>query len=196
MAHALLAPRTAALMCPVQGARMRFRTLVLATALSLGLGHTGDAFAPQKGAEQPVVASGRAPRAHREVAWKVPASVTAQTSIARLPGWTAQWDRDTDVPLRAWGPAISAPGTVANAGAAEAFARTFLAQHIDALAPGAQASDFVLVANELDPAGRRTVAFAQQHQGLRVYGGSIGLLFAHDRLVMTSSTALPNVYVR
>jgi len=161
---------------------MRFRTLTIAALLSAG-------FAPQKGLDKPTVGNGSAPRAHRDVIYK-------RDALPGLPGWQVQWDRDTDVPLRAWGPSIAAPNTVADAGAAEAFAKSFLAQHLSELAPGARASDFVLVANQLDSLGRRTVAFQQQAQGLNVYGGSIGLLFAHDRLVMTSSTALPNVSVR
>ena len=91
-----------------------------------------------------------------------PQAGPAQKALARLSGWHAQWDRDTDVPLRAWGPSIAAPGTASDPGAAEAFARTFLAQHLELLAPGAQVADFVLVANQTDPSGeRRTVAFAQ-----------------------------------
>ncbi len=152
-------------------------------------------FAPHKGADKPLVAAGRAVRAHREVAWQPP--VAAQPALARLPGWTAQWDRDTDVPLRAWGPSIAAPGTSADPAVAEAFARAFLAAHLDLLAPGAAASDFTLVANQTDPSGTlRTVAFAQHARGLPVVGAGVALLFSRDQLMMTSSTALPGIAVR
>ncbi|MGE5180700.1 MAG: MYXO-CTERM sorting domain-containing protein [Acidobacteriota bacterium] len=176
---------------------MRLPPLVLASALAAGLGHPAGAFAPHKGADRAVVAAGGAARAHRDVAWHAPASVAARTALARLPGWQAQWDRDTDVPLRAWGPSIAAPGTSADPAAAEAFARQFLADHLDLLAPGAQASDFVVVANQTDPSGTlRTVAFEQRASGLRVVGAGVGLLFSHDHLMLASSTAMPDVQVR
>ena len=76
---------------------MRFRTLTLAALLSAG-------FAPQKGLDKPTVANGRAPRLHRDVVFK-------RDALPGLPGWQVQWDRDTNVPLRAWGPSISAPNT-------------------------------------------------------------------------------------
>src|SRR5512139_2296382 len=110
---------------------MRFRTLTIAAALSAGLVQTGDAYAPQKGADRPVVAAGRAPRLHRDVVWSAP-----QGALATLPSWQVIWDRDTDVPLRLWGPSLAAPGTSSNASAAEAFARQQLATHIGLLAPG------------------------------------------------------------
>jgi uncharacterized protein (TIGR03382 family) len=174
---------------------MRFRTLALATALSIGLGHSVDAFAPQKGLDHPLVANGRAPRAHREIAWRAP--VSAAAPMAALPGWQAQWDRDTDVPLRLWGPSIAAPRSSTDPVIAETAARAFLATHLDLLAPGATPSDFVLSANQLDPSGElRTVAFVQRSSGLPVVGGSIGFAFKADHLMLVSSTALPHVNAR
>jgi cysteine-rich repeat protein len=171
---------------------MRFRTLAIAAALSAGVVHTGDAYAPQKGADRPVVAAGRAPRLHRDVAWTAP-----QGALAALPSWQVIWDRDTDVPLRLWGPSIAAPRTTADAAAAEAFARQLLTQHIALLAPGATASDFVLLANQTSPSGDlRTVSFGQRASGLTVVGGAIAFAFSHDRMTMISSTALPKVAVR
>src|SRR5689334_1414325 len=124
--------------CPSpKGGSMRVRTVVIAAALSAGISHTGDAFAPQKGAERPVVAAGRAPRLHRDVTWNAP-----QGALAGLPSWQVMWDRDTDVPLRLWGPAITAPNTTTDAVAAESFARGRLAEHLALLAPGASTSDF------------------------------------------------------
>src|SRR5262245_47975452 len=109
---------------------MRFRTLTIAAALSAGISSSGDAYAPQKGAERQLVAAGRGPRLHRDVAW------TANGALATLPSWQAIWDRDTDVPLRMWGPSIAAPRTSSDANAAETFARTMLVQQIALLAPG------------------------------------------------------------
>jgi MYXO-CTERM domain-containing protein len=171
---------------------MRFRTLTIAAALSAGISTTGDAYAPQKSAEPPVVAAGRAPRLHRDVTFTAP-----HGALAGLPSWRVMWDRDTDVPLRLWGPSIAAPGTSTNGSAAEAFARQQLAQHIDLLAPGATVADFVLVSNQLNPSGDvRSVGFVQYAQGLPVIGGAVGFTFSHDRLVMMSSTALPRVVAR
>ena len=173
-------------------APLRFRTLAIAAALSAGISSSGDAYAPQKGAERPVVAAARAPRLHRDVAWTAP-----KGALASLPSWRAQWDRDTNVPLRVWGPSLPAPGTARSADAAEAFARNLLAQHLALLAPGAATTDFALVSNETSPQGDvRTVGFRQRAFGLPVVGGAIAFTFSHDRLVMMSSTALPNITVR
>jgi hypothetical protein len=164
---------------------MRIRTLAIAAALSAG-------FAPFKGAEPPVVTPARAPRLHRDIAWRSPRA----GALAALPQWRAMWDRDTNVPLRLWGPALAAPGTSADAAAAEASARSFLATHLSTLAPGATLTDFTLLANEVDRGGNRTISFAQQHAGLGVIGGAVAFTFSHDKLSMISSTALPNVTVR
>ena len=166
---------------------MRF---TLAAALTAGLVHSAAAYAPQKGAERPLVAAGRAARAHRDVTWLAP-----KNALAQLPGWRVLWDRDVDVPLRLWGPPIAAPNASADAAAAEAAARWQLATHLALLAPGAQLADFTLLANQLD-AGVRTVTFAQHAAGLPVVGGSIAFTFSHDRLIAMSSTALPHVSVR
>jgi hypothetical protein len=172
---------------------MRYRTFGIAAALAAGptgMPGTGHAYAPHKGAEPPVVAAGHAPRAYRDIAWHAPAR-------AGLSGWRVMWDRDTDVPLRAWGPALPAPRASADPVAAEAIARELLAAHLHVLARGASPSDFVLAANTIDRDGRvRTVAFAQQAHGLPVVGGAIGFAFVGDRMVMMSSTALPHVTVR
>jgi MYXO-CTERM domain-containing protein len=170
---------------------MRFSTIAIATALAAGLTTTGNAFAPHKGGERPVVAAGREPRLHRSTAWTTPA--TAQ--LGTLATWRAIWDRDTDVPLRMWGPSIPAPHAVADAAVADAAARDFLAAHLATLAPGAAASDFVLVANQVD-GNIRTVGFKQQAHGLDVVGGAVGIIFERDHLVMVTSTALPNITVR
>src|SRR5579859_6861694 len=127
---------------------MRLQAIAIAAALSAG-------FAPQKGAERPIVSAGRAPRTVRTVGW----STFAQGPLA---GWRVQWDKDTDVPVRMFGPGVTAPGAMANRSVAEAAAHAFLAAHLDVLAPGASIDDFVLVADEVNPWGDvRTVAYAQ-----------------------------------
>jgi cysteine-rich repeat protein len=162
---------------------MRFRTIAIVTALSAGLAQTGAAFAPRKGAEPQTVAAGRPARAHRDVTWKT------------IGDWRVIMDRDTDVPLRMWGTPIAAPHANSDAAAAEAAARQFISTNLDTIAPGARAADFSLLVNRVD--GKlRTVTFAQNAVGLRVVGGALAFTFSHDRLIMVSSTALPNVSVR
>ena len=118
------------------------------------------------------------------------------TTVPRLAGWQAVWDHDTDVPVRLWGPGIPTPNAVLDAAVAESAARAFLAAHLDVLAPGAAMSDFMLVANQLDPSGElRSLGFEQYANGVRVVGGSIGVSFKRDRLFVATSTALPNVVV-
>jgi hypothetical protein len=83
-----------------------------------------------------------------------------------------------------------APGTSTSGDSAEAHARAYLTEHIAELAPGCASSDFVLAADDFD-AGIRTIAFYQQHDGIRVHGGELSLLYSHDRLVLLISRALP-----
>src|SRR5512146_3314614 len=111
---------------------------------------------------------------------------------AAFDGWHATWDRDTGVPRWLTGTHVDAPGTTTDAAAAERVARAFLAAHLDVLAPGAAASDFIVVANQLDGTVR-TVGFAQTWRGLEVVDGQLGYVFAHDRLFATGDTAVPNV---
>ena len=108
--------------------------------------------------------------------------------------WQAAWDVATGVPTRIWGSGMPAPGAIANAAAAEAFARKVLADHIALLAPGASASDFELVSNVYD-GNIRALGFVQRANGLRVVGGQISFEFKHDRLFVIGSEALPNVHV-
>jgi uncharacterized protein (TIGR03382 family) len=165
---------------------MRFRTLAIVAALSAGLGQTGSAYAPQKGAETTVTA-GRAARLHRDVTWQAP-----QGALAGLPGWRVIWDRDIDVPLRMWGAPLAAPGANGNALTAELAARKLLAEHLALLAPGARVDDFTLLANDAT-GSLRTVTFAQHAYGLRVLGGAVAFTFSHDNLIAIASTAIPNV---
>ena len=172
---------------------MRFRTIALATALAAGFGSTGNAYAPHKGSETPVVTTGRPVRAHRSVGYTAPARLAPH--MGAFSNWHQIWDRDTDVPLRMWGPSIGYFGSTASAAVAESSARSFLAQNLALLAPGSTASDFTILANVVDGA-IRTVTFQQTSSGLPVAGAAIGLTFERDHLVMVSSTAVPNVSVR
>ena len=167
---------------------MRLRSFAIATAITAGAATSGNAFAPHKGSDRPLVTNGRAPRAHRAIAWTAPKS--AQT----LPGWHGIWDHDTDVPVRLWGPSIAFAGSTADAKIAEAAARQLLAQQLATLAPGASVADFALAANALDPSGTiRTVTFAQSWRGIPVVDGAVGFTFERDHLVMLSSSAMRDV---
>ena len=171
---------------------MRLRTIGLAAALTAALIQTSSAVVQPKGAEEPVVAAGKAPRAHRTTTWSR-ASVMGSLG---LPGWAAQFDSDTQVPLRLWGPGVFTAGSVADPSIAEAAARQFLATHIALLAPGSSVSDFEVIGNATSPDGEiRSVGFAQRSGGVRVLGGAIGFSFKKDRLVMVGSTALPGVRI-
>src|ERR1044072_9056161 len=139
---------------------MRLRTIGLAAALSASLFATSEAVVRPRGAEDPVVTATQksAPRAHRTMTW----SRDSQMDAIGLHGWTAQFDRDTGVPARMWGPGIPVFGAMADAKIAETAARDFIAQHIRTLAPGSQVSDFVLVSNQLGGSRDvRSVGFQQ-----------------------------------
>jgi len=97
-------------------------------------------------------------------------------------------------PRQIIGAGLDAPGSVASSVEAERAARAFLERHVALLAPGSEARDFVLVANEVS-SGIRSVGFAQHADGRAVIGGQIGLSFVHDRLVLITSTAQPDVLV-
>ncbi len=89
---------------------------------------------------------------------------------------------------------VEAPGTVASPARAQAFARAFLARHLDVLAPGSTIDDFEVVGNDLS-AGVRSVGLRQRHRGVPVEGGQLSVRFRADRLVMVASQALPRVEV-
>lgn len=166
-------------------------SLALSAVMAAALVHPSHALVAPRGQEA-VVAVGAAPRTHRATRWSRPGALDARG----LPGWTALWDRDTEVPLRLWGPGVLAPGAVRDPALAEAAARRFLSAHLALLAPGAVLADLVLVTNQLGAAGDvRSVGFVQHAGGVRVLGGAIGVTFKADRVVMVSSTALPDVPV-
>ncbi len=108
-------------------------------------------------------------------------------------GWRASWDRETGVPAWLWGGRVDAVGAVADAAIAERAARTFLIGNLAVLAPGAGAADFTMLANHLDARGIRTVTFAQSWRGVRVLGGAVGVVIAHDRIFAVRSSAQPDI---
>lgn len=110
--------------------------------------------------------------------------------------WMASWDNATAVPSRAWGKGVHVAGSVKNASVAAAYTNSFLKRHIELLAPGATASDFLMVTNHLDNHGMRTIGYFQYYQGLRVLGGQVNFRFKNDRMFVIGSEALPNVSTR
>jgi hypothetical protein len=106
--------------------------------------------------------------------------------------WQATWDRATGVPSRIWGSGLAAPGSIASAELAAAFARAALVEHLALLAPGASPADFVMVSNQLD-GDLRSVGFVQTHGGRVVVGGQVSFRFKHDRLFVMASEALPDI---
>src|SRR5262245_61451454 len=173
--------------------------VVAAAALCAGPMRAQGAVAPSVVASGPdlEVPAGAVPaRTFRPVVWT---SAPAQAGVAWArfqqeagASWQVYWDADTGVPGRIFGAGVPAPGSVADASTAEAFARELLARHLDLLAPGSQASDFVLAANDLS-GDLRTVGFLQMHQGALVDGGQVSFRFKNDRLFVIGSEALPNV---
>jgi hypothetical protein len=162
---------------------MHLRTHLGLAALALvGASQTSSAVVRPKGADAPIVSTERGPRTYRS------------TAFTRVAGMTAIMDRDTDVPLRMWGSSAPITNVVSDAAIAEASARQLLAQHLATIAPGSSVADFALVANDLTN-GIRTIGFAQYKGGLRVLGAGVGFTFKQDRLVMISSTAMPNIDV-
>ncbi|HET9987387.1 MAG TPA: hypothetical protein VFQ65_02685, partial [Kofleriaceae bacterium] len=88
--------------------------------------------------------------------------------------------------------AVPAAGAIERADVAERIAKTYLAQHLAELAPGASASDFVITTDRVDD-GIRSVGFEQRWNGSRVVGGQLGFVFAHDKLTDVIAKAVPNV---
>lgn len=104
-------------------------------------------------------------------------------------------DLDTGAVALAWGAGWPAPGSSADPDAAARAARAFLAAHLTALAPGSTLDHFQLVSNQRSARDAlRTVGFVQATpSGLRIIGAQLGLVFARDRLVLVTSTAVPQV---
>ena len=138
-------------------------------------------------------ASGQAARKQRALHWGAAPAMRAKhwARFLREVGsqWVAVWDRATEAPARIWGQGVPVPGSVASPAIAEAFAREFLVRHIGLLAPGAVATDFVLVAN-VSRDGMRTLGFRQYWHGLVVVGGQVSFRFKNDRMFMVGVEAI------
>ncbi len=134
-------------------------------------------------------------RTHVELAPGVRATPAWQKFATATHGtWEVSWDVATGVPSRIYGSGLAVPGSSASPAIAEAAARQMLADHLALLAPGARASDFVLVSDHWDGA-MRSIGFQQYAGGIRVLGGQVSFRFKRDRLFVIGSEALPNVVV-
>ncbi len=143
------------------------------------------------------VASGEAARTHRLLTTtpkREAAIAWGAFREAHGDRWNAVFDRDTGVAVRVYGEGIVAPKSVENASLAERTAREVLAQHLELLAPGSKATDFMLAENTVER-GLRTVTFFQFAGGLRVIGGAVSFAFKNDRLFVLGSEAKPHVRV-
>jgi len=181
---------------------MSNRLVLIATGCLLATSSTALAQrkAPHPGAAYSLQTPGGVqPRVYRMMQWdKTPRA--AHRAFARFQSefgstWRAMWDRVTGVPSRMFGPGLPAPGSIDYPAMAASYARSALARHIELLAPGAKASDFVLVSNNLSHK-MRSVGFYQFHNGVRVAGGQLSFRFKNDRLFVIASEALPNVSAR
>ncbi|HSR99335.1 MAG TPA: hypothetical protein VLM79_19925, partial [Kofleriaceae bacterium] len=152
---------------------------------------TGRAIVADELTAMPAAGIAKPLRAQRDVKWAHPPT-QAWAHLAATGTWQAAWDRATGVPSRIWGSGIPAPGAMASADVAAAFARAQLADHIALLAPGASPADFELVSNHTD-GDIRSVGFVQRRAGRIVVGGQVSFRFKRDRLFVIASEALPNV---
>ena len=107
-------------------------------------------------------------------------------------GWTIRWDSVTGAPVRIRGEGRPFANVMRDSTAAEAAARSVLAEQLELLAPGSWLSDHELSANVLNR-DIRIVAFSQQHEGLPVVNGFTAFVFKADRLVSIAGEALPNI---
>ena len=108
-------------------------------------------------------------------------------------GWRRTVDQDTGAIATMIGSHVYAPGSSSDPAIAERAAKQFLAAHLAELAPGLSPSDLVVIANTLDEHAIRSVGFEQRWRGLRVVGGQLGVVFAHDRLFAITSQLKPHL---
>ena len=174
----------------------RITAVALAVAASSVAGDAWAVVQPTHFVAGLELADGRQARQTRVTTTHVPARAQHAWRALRheLGGsWVASWDEATHVPLRIWGTGVEAPGSVSSGKVAALIATEMLTRHVALLAPGASATDFTLVSNELH-AGQRVVAFVQRSGSLRVLGGQLSFRFRKDRLYVIASQALPNVH--
>ncbi|HEY4181967.1 MAG TPA: hypothetical protein VGM90_34225 [Kofleriaceae bacterium] len=96
-----------------------------------------------------------------------------------------------------WSGRVAANGASADAVVAERAARAFVAEHVRDAAPGMRPSDLgeqlVVVANQLDEHGVRTIGFQQRWRGLDIVGGQLQVVLSHDAIIAVMSRAVPCV---
>lgn len=149
------------------GHRYTMRCAALLALVLANAGFTGD-HAPR--------ITGKQPRTARVV----------ERAVAPI-GWNATRDRDTGALVSVWGGSIHVAGSIADAAIAEKAARDFATQ----IAPN---TTLALISNRIER-GKRTVAFQQMSNGLRVIDATVFVVFQNDRLFAAGSSAVPSVNV-
>lgn len=159
----------------------------------------------------PGVAEAFVPQAGRRAAFELAAGPTVRTSravshgaappaaraayrrfAADLAPGDVMWDAATGVPLRIWSLGGAVPRAISTPELARRSARELLDRHLDLLAPGSAAADFVLVGDDVS-AGIHSLGFAQRYHGRPVLGGQVSFRFKAGRLALIGSEALPRV---
>ncbi|CAN5879334.1 hypothetical protein BH11MYX2_BH11MYX2_21080 [soil metagenome] len=98
-----------------------------------------------------------------------------------------------------WSGRVAASGASADATMAETAARGFIAARVRDVAPGMRSSDvvsthqLVVVANQLDDTGIRTLGFQQRWRGLEVVGGQLQVVISHDAIIAVMAQTAPCV---
>jgi cysteine-rich repeat protein len=90
---------------------------------------------------------------------------------------------------------VEAKGSMASAAIASEAARAYLRSHLEELAPGVRAENFVEVSNAVHQ-GMRTIGYQQMHKGMAVQGGQVSFRFKKDRLFMAVTSAWPTTSER
>jgi hypothetical protein len=153
----------------------------------------GPRMAAQHLTAMPAAGTTKPLRAAPDVRFATVASPAWKAFTAAAGGtWRAAYDRATGVPNRIWGSGILVFGSVASPSVAETFARQWLADNIELVAPGSAPDDFELISNHSD-GEIRSLGFVQRLDGRRVVGGQISFRFKRDRLIAIGSEALPNI---
>ncbi|MBL4635956.1 MAG: hypothetical protein JKY56_18995, partial [Kofleriaceae bacterium] len=152
--------------------------------INSGPSNSGLLLASGGSARSSVAATAKTPQSALKQWWDFQAEVGGT--------WRALWDANTQIPMRIFGSGIAVPGSVADPAIAELHARRTLSKHLALLAPGATASDFVMVSNEVHR-GIRSIGFTQFYLGMPVLGGQLSFRYKADRLVVMGSEALPRV---
>ncbi|MDC0670775.1 DUF4215 domain-containing protein [Nannocystis radixulma] len=138
--------------------------------------------------------AGMTARSSRAVIHDAPPAARAayRRLAAALDPGDVMWDAATGVPLRIWGLKGAVPRAISSRALELRSAEDLLGRHLDLLAPGSNATDFVLVGDDVS-SGIHSLGFAQHYHGRPVIGGQISFRFKGGRLAMIGSEALPKV---